>query len=101
MDLSHVIITTERLKLVPVSKEYASDIFREFTEEITKYMSPPSPKTINDTLEYIRSTTPKMLNGEELPVAILSKETGEFLGGGGVHALNTRTPEFGIWIKKS
>jgi RimJ/RimL family protein N-acetyltransferase len=29
------------------------------------------------------------------------KETGEYLGGGGVHAIQPETAELGIWIKKS
>ncbi len=101
MDLSKTIITTDRLKLIPLSMEYADIIFKEFTEEITTYMFPRSPKKIAETIEYINSMKPKIKSGEELPVAILNKETGEFLGGGGVHNLKTDTPDFGIWIKKS
>lgn len=100
-DLSDVIILTERLRLIPMSEKYASTIFNEFTKEITTYMFPRSPKKIEETLAYIRSNLPKITRGEELPVVILDKITGEFMGGGGAHKLKTNTPELGIWIKKS
>ena len=100
-DLSNTIITTERLRLIPISEKYAQDIFQEFTEEVTTYMFPRSPKRIEDTLEFIRPAMMKMARGEELQVVILLKETGEYLGGGGIHGLITDTPELGIWIKQS
>ncbi|MGH7246357.1 MAG: GNAT family N-acetyltransferase [Candidatus Levyibacteriota bacterium] len=101
MNLSNTVILTERLKLVPLSEEYAESIFKELTEEITRYMFPKSPDKIEETLEYIKSELPKIEKGEQLPVIILKKDTGEFIGGAGVHDLNTKTPTMGIWIKKS
>ena len=101
MDLTNTVITTERLKLVALSEKYAEDIFKEFTPEITHYMFPKSPDKIEETLDYIRGALPKIQKGEELPVVILQKDTGEFLGAGGVHKIATSKPELGIWIKKS
>ena len=99
-DLLKVIVETPRLRLVPTSEKYAEDIFREFTPEITTYMYPKPAKKIGETLEFINSSIQKMINGEELQMAILDKKTGEFLGHGGISKLNTDTPELGIWIKK-
>jgi RimJ/RimL family protein N-acetyltransferase len=101
MDLLKVIIETGRLKLVPTSLKYASEIFKEFTMEITTYMNPKSPKKISETEAFINGAIQKMEKGEELQVVILDKKTGEFLGHGGVMKLKTYTPELGIWIKKS
>ena len=101
MDLSGIVITTDRLKLVPLSEKYAQDIFKELTPEVTTYMFPRSPQKIEETLEYINSQISKIKSGEEMPVVILDKNSGEFLGGGGAHKLSTNTPELGIWIKKS
>lgn len=95
------ILTTERLRLVPLDETYVESIFSEFTQEITTYMMPKAPHDISETEEYIASQRPKLEHGEELPVVILDKVTGEFLGCGGIHHLSTRTPELGIWIKKS
>jgi RimJ/RimL family protein N-acetyltransferase len=101
MDLRNVIIETERLRLVPLSEKYASEIFQEFTEEITTYMSPRSPENREETVEYIASMIPKIKDGEDFPVVILDKKTGEFLGCAGVHVLQGGTPGLGIWIKQS
>jgi len=100
MDLTKTVIITERLQLVPLSQEYAQNIFENLTEEVATYMFARSPKKIEETLAYIHEQIPKMQNGEEFPVIILDKETGEFLGGSGAHKLQTKTPELGIWIKK-
>lgn len=75
--------------------------FSEFTEEITTFMYPRAPKKIEDTLEFIQNALPKMKEGKELPLVIFHKDTGEFLGGTGIHAIDTKTPRVGIWIKKS
>lgn len=101
MDLTNVTITTKRLQLVPLSENYAEDLFREFTVEITAFMYPRSPEKIEDTLEYINTALPKLQEGKELPLIILDKYTGEFLGGTGIHEIDTKTPRFGIWVKKS
>lgn len=94
-------IETDRLVIVPVDMKYAPDIFREFTLEITKYMRPPSPKEIIETETYIKSSIEKRLAGTDFAGIILDKQTGEFIGGSGLHHLDTKTPEFGIWLKKS
>lgn len=101
MDTTKIKLDSERLEIVPMSEKYASEIFNELTDEITKYMFPKTPQKINETLEYIQSMQPKMKKGEEFTIVILNKQTREFLGCGGAHKLNTTTPEFGIWIKKS
>ena len=94
-------IESDRLRLVPISPKYREDIFREFTDEITVWMAPPTPKDISDTDVYIAKTQQEMREGTDLTVAITNKDTDEFLGCGGIHKINTKTPEFGIWTKKS
>ncbi len=101
MDILSVSIETKRLLLVPISVKYAQDIFKELTPEITLYMHPKSPDKIEETIEYILDRTERMKRGEEIVITILDKNTGEFLGGSGLHHMNTRILEFGIWIKKS
>lgn len=101
MDTTKIIITTERLLLVPLSLEYAEDLFAEFTDEITEYMYPKTPINIQETIDYITQAIPKMQKGTDMTRVILNKDTKEFLGAGGLHQLDTDTPEPGIWIKKS
>ena len=100
-NLLNVEIETERLTLKPVSLEYKDMIFSEFTDEVTKFMFPSTPKQIEDTEKFINDSREKIKKGEDLGVSIFNKETNEFLGNGGIHHLDTKTPELGIWIKKS
>lgn len=37
-NIATIIIETERLLLVPITMQYAEEIFKEFTPEITTYM---------------------------------------------------------------
>jgi ribosomal-protein-alanine N-acetyltransferase len=101
MDLRAVVIETERLRLVPMALEYAEQIFSEFTAEITRYMYPETPIRIEETREWIMKALGQINRGTDLPVAVLKKADGEFLGGAGLHRLDTDMPELGIWIKKS
>lgn len=98
---SQVRLTSPRLRLVPISRKYEREIFKEFTDEITWYMFPKTPQTIEDTRTFLREVTTERRLGKDLTFAILKKSTGEFLGGCGTHALHTRRPQLGIWIKKS
>lgn len=99
-DRSGVIIETERLILKPIRLEYADKIFPEFTDEVTKFMFPNTPSDISETQEYINGSMKKIKKGTDIAVSIFDKSTGEFFGGGGLHRLDTPTPELGIWIKK-
>lgn len=94
-------IETDRLILVPISREYASDMFREFTKEITTFMYPKSPEKIEETHQFIDESMAKDNNGEQLQMTVLKKDTREYLGNAGLHDIKTRTPELGIWLKRS
>lgn len=94
-------IETERLLLVPLSMQWKEEIFREFTPEVTVFMMPKTPTDISETEEFIRSTEEKMKKEEEIVFVILLRSSGDFLGCVGLHEMNTKTPEFGIWLKKS
>ncbi|MBU2632721.1 GNAT family N-acetyltransferase [Patescibacteria group bacterium] len=100
MDLLNISIETKRLRLISTSEEFAEDIFKEFTEEITSFMYPKPVKKIEEALSFIKLSKSKMKKGEQLQVVILNRATDEFIGHGGVNKLNTDTPEPGIWIKK-
>ncbi|HOW60257.1 MAG TPA: GNAT family N-acetyltransferase [Candidatus Moranbacteria bacterium] len=100
-NLLNVEVETERLKLKPVSLEYKDMIFSAFTDEVTKFMFPSTPKQIEDTEKFIKDSIDEMEKGINFLISIFNKETNEFLGGGGIHDLNTKTPGLGIWIKKS
>jgi len=94
-------IETERLLLIPISRDYAQDIFHEFTPEITTFMFPKPADKIEETYKFIDESITKNNAGKQLQIVILDKRSKEFLGCGGLHDIDTKTPELGIWIKKS
>jgi len=99
--LREVVIESRRLKLLPASETYARQIFEEFTSEITTYMFPKPADTIEDTLAFLKQAAMELETGESLSVVIVTNATGEFIGCGGLHHLQSRTPELGIWTKLS
>lgn len=95
-----LVIVSQRISLTPISERFREDIYREFTSEITRYMMPPPPQDISETLEFIRSSIEGMQRSEELVFVIVDTE-GQFLGCAGLHSRESSlTPELGIWVKK-
>ncbi|MGI8735291.1 MAG: GNAT family N-acetyltransferase [Pyrinomonadaceae bacterium] len=91
-----------RLLLKPMVSEYADEIFKEFTPEITTYMFPRSPSHISETEQFVADACKQREAGTDLGFVILDKEDGEFLGVCGLHGTrNAREPELGIWLKKA
>jgi ribosomal-protein-alanine N-acetyltransferase len=102
LDFCAVTISADRVKLVPVSTEYAEVIFREFTDEITRYMVPAAPSSIDEIDDFVQSSIADMHNNTGLTLAILRKTDDEFLGVCGLHGKwNPTEPILGIWLKKS
>ena len=64
-------------------------------------MYPQPAKKIKETENFILDSIKKNLKGENLQLVILKKKSNEFLGCIGLHKINTKTPELGIWVKKS
>jgi RimJ/RimL family protein N-acetyltransferase len=101
MDTSNITIETNNLLLRGITLGYVPEIFKEFTAEITTYMFPKPPEQIEETLAFVEKSIQENKEGSNLQIVITRKDTGEFLGCGGLHHINTATPELGIWIKKS
>ena len=101
MDLMNIEIKTDRLLLKPISYDYVEDIFKEFTQEITKYMAPKPAETIEETKKFVDNSLKGLMDGNNLQMVILDKINNEFIGCIGLHELNTLEPELGIWTKKS
>lgn len=100
-NIATITIETERLLLVPITMQYAEEIFNEFTPEITTYMFPKAAETIAETESFIQSSIERMNAWTNYQAVILDKNTKEFLGCVGLHIKNPVTPELGIRIKKS
>ena len=100
MDLTKIEIVRDNIKLRPISLDDKEDIYREFTEEIVKYMLPSVPKDIDETIDFIESSIATMEAGLNIQLCIVDKETDEFLGCIGLHRIDKDIPELGIWLKK-
>lgn len=101
MDFTSIQIDCERIVLQSISKKYCTEIFNEFTPDITKYMFPKPAEKIEETQIFISQSINNMKNKNELIFVILNKKNNEFLGCCGLHSRkNHDTPELGIWIKK-
>lgn len=101
MNLLNTSILTNRLLLQATSMKYKEEIFKEFTEEITTYMYPRSPKEVSETETYINETIARIKNNQDLVVTIVKQESQEFLGCAGIHEIDKTNPELGIWLKKT
>ena len=98
--LSSTNIVGERIRLVSLSEKFAQDVFQEFTSKVTRYMFPKPPDKLEETLEFIHNCQCGMSAGNDLVLAILLKQTDEFLGCCGLHGEeNVRQPELGVWLK--
>ena len=96
-------IPGERIMLRAVSDKYVDIMFREFDSEITKYMFPSPNEDIGQAQTFIDKSRKEMAAGHTLTFSFIDKDTGEFLGNGGLHTNSSpaSTPELGLWIKKS
>ena len=102
LDLTRVIIETQRLLLRPIRTEDARAIFPEFNERITRFMVPEPGRDMSVTEAFIESALAKLRSGEDLQLVITDKHTGEFLGCSGLHSRREPLrPELGIWVKES
>lgn len=101
LDWADFRLESERLVLVPISDDFEENFFDEFTDEISQYMQSKPPRRIQDTRLYIRVAAHTMDRGLSMELVILDKTSLDFLGYVGILSLDTRYPEFGIWVKAS
>jgi len=102
IELTSLRIVGDRVVLNSICNRYSKEIFKEFTPEITKYMGPKPAEAIEETLSFIAESLEGMRAGNDLNLVVTKKDNGEFLGCCGLHGRGTtRTPELGIWIKRT
>ncbi len=101
MDVSKTKIETERLELVPGTMEYAEQIFSEYRDPVIQYMNYRPPESLDILKERIQEREVNMEKGIQLFMAILLKESKEFIGIMALENLNKRNPEMGGWLKES
>lgn len=101
MNYLNLAIETEKLKLIPVSDKHVDDIVTYFTNEVTEYMYPSGSKSQDEIRHWVFVKNIEMKQNAEMIMAVILKENNEFLDIAAIHQVNTKTPELGIWIKKS
>lgn len=80
------------------------EAIRESAEHIGRWMPwPDRHQTVDDTLEYIRHTQADLPRRESFGMGIFDRQTGELLGGIGLHPRSWAIPslEIGYWIRES
>lgn len=101
MDLSKIIIETDRLRLVPASRKYTKNIFREYREPVIQYMNYGPPESLAILEKRIKKREAEMKKGILFFMVVLLKEGGEFLGCFSLENLEQKNPEMGGWLKES
>jgi RimJ/RimL family protein N-acetyltransferase len=100
-DFSQLRINSPRLILVPSTQDFSSVTFKEYTEEIARFMYHKPYESEEAAKKALSEGFEKMKSGSIISLTLLDKETEEFIGRASLLDANTETPEIGIWIKKS
>lgn len=101
IDTSNLSIESERLRLSSTTPDDAHESFGAFTEKVAMYMFPKPSGDFDAYKEWLSGAIEKNKDGKQWQFTIFDKQTGEFIGMGGVHEIDTSTPELGIWTKES
>lgn len=102
LDFRRVAIEADRIVLISISVDFTDEIFRHFTPEITRFMMPAAPSSIEDTRDFITAALAGLERGDDLHLVICRRDGGEFLGICGLHERGQPAePELGIWLKKA
>ena len=92
-------LITDRLILRPVSLEDKDVIFTSFNATVTKHMFPKPADDISETISWIKSSMKKYEDKNDIVFVGRLKGTNEFIGNFGLHHIDTKTPELGVWTK--
>ena len=100
MDLMKIVLEDGDLRLRPIRINDKDDIFREFTTEITRYMTPMPSENIDGVINFINGAIKRIMEGSNIQLVLENAQTNEFYGCFGLHHVDRTTPEFGLWLKK-
>lgn len=93
-----IIIKTDRLLLEPVHEKYIEDIFINFTSEVTFYMPHNPEGNKENVINFVQQSKKGFLEKKEIVFAILDVKK-EFLGCCGIHHMDSKKIEIGLWLK--
>lgn len=98
MNAHDVQISTTRLLLRPLELSDRDAVFRTFTANVARYMTPSTPKSIIETEAFIGRALEGMEAGNQLCMAITLRDTDDFVGCCALYRVDTNAPELGIWV---
>ena len=100
MNKDYFSITCTRVHLVPISEADLMDYGQAYDEEVARYQIHDVFDGEQALHEFFENCQQLRENGLSL-ICSIKNEDEEFLGSVEIHAIDTSTPEVGIWLKKS
>ena len=98
--LSGALIESERLILRPTSNHDAQDIYREFNDNVTTFLTRGPNESLKATHDFISRSIEATKNGEKLQLTVTDRND-EFLGLTSIERADSQTPELGLWLKEA
>ncbi|AYO54798.1 GNAT family N-acetyltransferase [Acinetobacter wuhouensis] len=100
MDHEKIVIQSSRITLKPFTAHDADESYGCITPTLTRFMSwePPENRQVYDGIW--QGWIQHIAERSEYVFIIRHAESGEFLGLGGLHDVQSKTPELGIWIRE-
>ena len=92
-------ILSTRTVVRPFTPEDAVEVFSCISPEITQFMAWEPPASEADFAEVWQTWLPAIENRSDLHLVARDKGDGRCLGIIGLHALQSGTPELGIWLR--
>lgn len=93
-------INTNRLILKLIHEKYIDDIFFNFNENVTRYMPFNPSKNKIDIVNFVENSKKNFINKTEIAFVILDFES-NFIGCCGIHNINLKSAELGLWLKEN
>ncbi len=100
MDHEKIVIQSSRITLKPFTACDAGESYRSITPTLTRFMSWDPPESRKAYEVIWQAWIVHIAEGSEYVFVIRHVESGEFLGLGGYHDVQSKTPELGIWIRE-
>ncbi|MFK3797202.1 GNAT family N-acetyltransferase [Pseudomonas sp. NPDC088444] len=100
IDTRALIIRTSRLSIRPFCETDAVESYDSLTTLLTRNMSWEPPASREEYAQLWAQWLPAIADGSDIVFAIRQLDDASFLGLVGLHNVNDRTPELGIWIRE-
>lgn len=98
-DLPDIEIHSARTVMRPFSPEDAPEVFACISPKITRFMRWEPPESLEAFAEIWQSWLPSIADQSNVLMVARHREDNRCLGIVGLHALQTETPELGIWLR--